>query len=79
MCAYVCVPQSKCGSQGTPVGVVSLLPLCGSQGLNLGHQAWWQAPLRAEHLTAPKMNFYPLELYFPKHYILCYFIFIMYL
>lgn len=30
--------------RGHFVGVVSLL-LCGFQGLNLGHQTWWQGPL----------------------------------
>lgn len=31
------------------VAVSSLLPPCGSQGLNSGHQAWWKYPL--SHLT----------------------------
>lgn len=39
--------------RGQPVGTGSLLPTCGSQGLNSGHQALRQAPLAI--LQAPEM------------------------
>lgn len=32
-------------SHGLHVGVGSVLPLCGTWGLNLGHQAWQRVPL----------------------------------
>lgn len=38
-------------------GVNSLLPLCESQGLSLGHQTWQQTPLSAEPSHWP----YPLD------------------
>lgn len=30
------------------VGITSFLPPCGLQGLNPGHQVWWQSPLTPE-------------------------------
>ena len=36
-----------------PMEVTSLLPPCGPQVSNSGNQAWWQAPLPADHLTGP--------------------------
>lgn len=35
----------------------SLLPLCGSQRWDLGHQAWWQFPLFAKPSQWPQVFF----------------------
>lgn len=48
VCACVCVHINMGCYRGQPVGVGSPLPLCGLQGLNLDHQAWWQTPLPAD-------------------------------
>lgn len=70
-CVHMCVYyRARVAVMEQPVGVVSLLPLCGSQKLNSGHQAWWQALLPTEPSHCSQN---PLELYFPKHYILFYF------
>lgn len=39
---FTCVVQHMYGGQRTTAGVGSLLPPCGSQGLNSDLQAWWQ-------------------------------------
>ena len=56
--AHVCVHRhtyhGECVEvRGQPAGIDSSLPPCGVRGTNLGHQAWWQAPLPAESLCCP--------------------------
>lgn len=62
VCIYVCMiylyvyvhlreyahTQNGCGDQRSLCGVKFPLPLCKGQGLNLGHQVWWQASLPIE-------------------------------
>lgn len=44
--------------------IVLFFPLFGSQRLKSGHQAWWQAPLRAEPSAW-------LSLFFKFYFVLC--------
>lgn len=65
---YVCVcvhlsAYHNIGVEGREqcVRICSLLPLCGSQGLNSGHEAWWQVPLPSEPSPRPKMALFKIS------------------
>lgn len=59
MCTYACTCVCQGGGvavrgQFTEVG--SVLPPCGSRGLNLGPQSWWQVPSAAEPSHCPSLD-----------------------
>lgn len=43
------------GVRGPLVGVSSIIPPHGAQGLNTGHHTWWQAPSSVEPARWPGM------------------------
>lgn len=59
MYVAVCMPW-WCVQVRGQLGVCSLLPLCESQRLHSGHQAWWQGPLCAEPIWLPLGFFFSL-------------------